>query len=72
MSDMVNSPKHYEIAAGVETIDVIRKVLGEEGFKTYCHGNVIKYVLRAPFKGEHDQDLRKASRYLNWAINDLG
>lgn len=60
--DPVNHPAHYT-AGGIETIDYIEaKKLG------YHLGNVIKYVSRAPHKGNYLQDLLKAQWYLNRAI----
>ncbi|KKL05504.1 hypothetical protein LCGC14_2605360 [marine sediment metagenome] len=40
--DMVNSPSHYN-NGGIECIDAIRSMLGEEGFVSYCKGNALKY-----------------------------
>ena len=37
--DMVHSPPHYTNGNGIECIDYIRQVLGEEGFVYFCHGN---------------------------------
>ena len=61
--DQVNHPSHYT-AYPVEVIDMIRKVLGPEGFKAYCLGNEIKYRMRAGLKGDNaDQDIAKAMKY---------
>lgn len=68
MVDPVNHPAHYKLPGmDAEAIDVIRAVLGDEGFKAYCHGNVIKYVIRADNKGGIE-DLKKARVYLDWEI----
>lgn len=32
----------------------------------FCFGNYLKYVLRAPYKGQRDEDLQKALNYLSW------
>jgi len=69
MSDPVNKPSHYN-AGEVETIDGIRAALGE-GFADYCRGNVIKYVWRCGLKGDAVEDLRKAAKYLQWAIEAI-
>ncbi len=66
MSDNVNRPSHYN-AGGVETIEGIRAALGD-GFSDYCLGNVLKYVWRCKHKGKLVEDLRKAAKYLGWAI----
>lgn len=60
--DMVNHPAHY-VAYPVEVIDMIRAVLGPEGFEAYCLGNEIKYRMRAGLKGDPGQDLAKAMKY---------
>lgn len=67
MSDMVNSPAHYN-QAGIECIEAIRAALGPEGFKSYCQGNTMKYLWRHPYKGEPVEDLRKAQWYINQII----
>jgi len=67
--DAVNSPKHYTTGE-IEVIDYIKDKLTPEQFEGYCMGNVIKYVSRYQHKGGAE-DLKKASVYLNWAINNL-
>jgi hypothetical protein len=58
--DPVSRPKHY-VGKTLEVIDVIERL------RCGCHmGNVIKYILRAPNKG-NIQDLQKAIWYLNRA-----
>lgn len=66
MSDNVNKPSHYN-AGSVETIDAIKSALGD-AFLDYCRGNVLKYVWRCRHKGNMIEDLRKATKYLEWAI----
>lgn len=60
--DNVNHPKHYK-QFGVEVIDIIHNVLGDDGFKAYCIGNELKYRLRAGDKGDAAQDIAKAMKY---------
>lgn len=69
MSDNVNHPPHYN-QGGIETIDGIRAALGE-GFVSYCRGNVLKYIWRCGKKGDALEDLRKAAKYLQWAIEAM-
>lgn len=72
-NDAVHHPNHYQIADGVEVIDVIKKVLTRSnftGFQGYCLGNVIKYVLRADLKNGRE-DYEKASVYLEWLIQSM-
>lgn len=60
--DPVKKPRHYN-AGKIEIIDFI-----EDQKLGYHLGNVIKYVTRAPHKGEELQDLRKAEWYLQRRI----
>lgn len=63
--DLVDHPQHYT-RYSIEAIDIIDRL-------TFCAGSAIKYVLRAPFKGTFDQDLKKAIWYLKriqaWRID---
>jgi len=68
--DPVNKPAHYNFG-GIECIDYIRQVLGEDGFRAYCLGNTIKYIHRHPYKGKPKEDLKKAQYYLNKAVTTL-
>jgi len=67
MSDPVNHPPHYT-ASAIECIDAIHAALGDEGFRSYCRGQVVKYLWRAPLKGAEAQDLAKAHWYLTRLI----
>lgn len=72
-ADAVDKPAHYT-QGGVETIDYIAQVAGgyADGFVAHCVGTTIKYVSRAPYKHESPaEDLRKARRYLDFAIERL-
>lgn len=74
MSDskkMVNHPSHYQSENGVEAIDAIRAALGTKGTLDFCHGNALKYLMRANKKGTYLQDLKKATWYLNYIIKDF-
>lgn len=71
--DNVNSPSHYT-AGRIETIEVIEDYTAgyEDGFVAYCVGNAVKYLARAPYK--HDtpvEDLRKAAKYIDFALDRL-
>jgi hypothetical protein len=70
LSDSVRHPKHYELEGleGIESIDIIKSVLGSYKFEGFCRGNVLKYVIRADHKGGLE-DLRKAQVYLGWEID---
>ena len=61
--DQVRHPSHYT-AYPVEVIEIIKAVLGPEGFTAYCFGNEIKYRMRAGLKGDNAQeDISKAMTY---------
>jgi hypothetical protein len=61
--DPVVSPAHYTVYP-VQPIEITRHL-------SFCLGNAVKYVLRAPYKGE-DEDLLKARQYLLWEIETPG
>lgn len=66
--DTIKNPSHYMLdGLNVEAIDVIKAVLGEDGFKAHCRGCALKYLLRADRKNR-TEDLKKARVYLNWEI----
>lgn len=66
-ADAVNSPLHYNYGK-VETIDYIMQVCAlYPGHQAALVANVIKYVSRAPLKGDKDKDLKKAQ----WCLNKL-
>lgn len=56
--DVVNNPSHYKVG-GVETIDFI-----EAKKLSYHLGNAVKYLSRAEYKGNKEQDLKKAIWYI--------
>jgi len=67
MSSIIHSPNHYK-QFDKEVKDIIRFVLGDEGYKAYCQGNELKYRLRAGFKDAHmlnpgQVDIEKALKY---------
>ena len=50
-NDNIKSPKHYKLEGlNIESIDVIRATLGKEGFKSFCKGNIMKYLIRRIIK----------------------
>ena len=67
-NDEIESPSHYKLdGLDIEAIDVIKAVLGKDGFKAHCRGCALKYLLRAD-KKNRIEDLKKARVYLNWEI----
>jgi hypothetical protein len=62
-STKITRPHHY-VDRGIEPIDYI------ESWDMGCHiSNVIKYVTRAPYKGNELEDLQKARWYLDRYIS---
>lgn len=65
-ADNIDHPQHYQLPGlPCESIDVIRAVLGDEGFCKFCRGNALKYLIRADHKGG-TEDLEKAMKYIGW------
>lgn len=62
MADPVNSPPHYKVGPA-EAIDVIAASVKD--VDSYCHGNALKYLIRAQHKGKFHEDIAKAQWYLN-------
>lgn len=54
--EQVDHPAHYG-QYSVEVIEIVRKM-------SFDQGNVIKYLLRAPFKEHYYEDLQKSAWYL--------
>ena len=63
--DPVNRPSHYLAASvSIEPIELTSRL-------DSCLGQAIQYVLRAPFKGNEREDLKKAAFYLSRRIDLL-
>ena len=65
----VNNPNHYKLGCGVESIEIIKRVLGLKGFVAFCLGNILKYLIRAEKKNRLE-DYKKAAKYLEWVIQN--
>lgn len=60
----ISNPKHYKLdGLDIESVDVVKAVLGEEGFINFCLGNILKYAIRAKKKGQFDSDIGKIKTY---------
>ena len=75
--DPVQEPNHYVIG-DLEFFDTLRTVYGEDKALGFAIGNVWKYVWRAAsVNAKHNslpkqiQDLNKAAKYIEFAINIL-
>ena len=66
--DNIKQPSHYKLdGLNIESIDVIKAVLGKDGFKSFCIGNCLKYLIRAEKKNGLE-DYRKCKVYLDWIL----
>ena len=65
--DNINNPNHYKLSCGIESIEIIKRVLGTKGFVAFCLGNILKYLIRAEKKNKAE-DYKKAAKYLEWVI----
>lgn len=62
VDDPVNQPDHYTVG-GVEAIGIIKAKLTPEEYRGYLKGNMLKYLMRANYKGDHDNDCAKTNWY---------
>lgn len=60
-----NTQEHYKKAA-MQPIEVMQTLLSPEQFEGFLLGNVIKYRMRARFKGQEVSDHEKAKQYAYW------
>lgn len=64
--DPINHPSHYT-QNKFESIDEMMIVFGPEVVYHFCICNAWKYKNRAPFKGNFEEDMKKADWYLTKA-----
>lgn len=68
----ISKPEHYN-HGNYEVLDIIKDqlvVMPISPWEGYLLGNIIKYLLRFPYKGKSEQDLGKAKYYLSCLINE--
>ena len=68
--DVVERPKHYA-STSIECIDAMIETQGVEAVKAFCVCNAFKYLWRHNSKNG-DEDIKKASWYLNKAVELMG
>ena len=66
MARGVEHPEHYK-AGGLECIEVMRSVYGDEAVYHFCICNAFKYIWRCERKENFSQDAEKAAYYLGYA-----
>ncbi len=69
-TDNIN-PAHYKDNCSIECIDAIVGMLGTIGTINFCLGNCVKYLWRMDFKNNKNEDIQKASWYLDKAKHIL-
>ena len=67
----IYKPEHYT-KDNIEVIDFIEQVTKHYPTPEAYHiGNVLKYIARAPHKGNYIEDLEKAENYLHRALRGV-
>ena len=61
--DVIKSPAHYT-QGKIECHQVIREALGDDGYCSWCIGNIYKYLWRHKYKNGIE-DLEKAQQFLD-------
>ena len=56
---------HYQKASR-QPIELMQAIMGAEAFDGFLLGNILKYRLRAGFKGDANKDIEKAAQYAYW------
>lgn len=56
--------KHYHDAV-IEPLKMMCFMFNRDEFRGFLKGNIIKYSLRAPYKGQESEDRRKTEFYLD-------
>lgn len=64
--DVVNHPKHYQLANGIEAIDLMEMTSTAPEFVGHLRNTALKYIIRAGYKdpSKYVQDLDKAKWYI--------
>ena len=62
--EKINHPEHYN-KGKIEVIDII-----ETWNLDFSMGSAIKYILRSPYKGTFEDDIKKAIWFLNRKIEN--
>lgn len=55
--------KNYYEQSAIEPIVLMVNILTPDEFEGFVKGNMIKYSLRAPYKGQTEEDRKKAVWY---------
>jgi hypothetical protein len=63
MNEPLDDEASYYDVGGIEVFQILRAKLTPEQFEGFILGNIIKYVCRLNFKGNKEEDIRKARIY---------
>ncbi len=65
--DVIKDPSHYKGAGGMESIEAIEGMLGDD-VTAFYRANILKYLWRYEKKGGL-QDLRKCQQYISMLLD---
>lgn len=65
MADNVNHPSHYNQGKR-EVIEEMRLMFGVHEVMSFCKLNAYKYMRRADYKGNKEEDMKKAEWYMDY------
>lgn len=65
MSGTSKEATHYQESA-MQPLQVCQALMTHEQFEGFLIGNIIKYRMRAKYKGKYEEDLQKANQYQYW------
>ena len=65
MADNVNHPSHYNQGKR-EVIEEMRLIFGVHEVMSFCKLNAYKYMRRADYKGNKEEDMKKAEWYMDY------
>lgn len=71
--DMINNPPHYQLANGMQTIDIVKALLTYEEYIGWCKGSALKYQFRAGKKDQSKEaeDYGKAGFFLKEIVSEI-
>ena len=56
---------HYQ-QSSKQPIEFCQSIMTPSQFEGFLIGNVIKYRMRAEYKGKYEEDMQKANQYAYW------
>lgn len=71
MIKKITNPIHYNNGK-IKSIDMIEQVTNSyDGYSSFLVGSILKYLIRAPFKGQFGSDILKAQDFMNRLVEHL-